>query len=89
MGFFHHDDSDEQQAYDTVQREGSTCKYLSIGLMIANPLTRSDLTAHELVAGAASFMAMRKYEERQEQEGKPERSVKHGSASGRLWLTSS
>lgn len=26
MGFFSHDDSDEQQAYEQVQREGSTCK---------------------------------------------------------------
>jgi hypothetical protein len=72
MGFFHHDDSDEQQAYDTVQREGSTCKYLSTGLMTC-PYLNGHPTAHELVAGAASFMAMRKYEERQEQEGKPER----------------
>ncbi|GHJ88348.1 hypothetical protein NliqN6_4750 [Naganishia liquefaciens] len=52
MGFFSHDDSDEQQAYDTVQREGST--------------------SHELVAGAASFMAMRKYEQHLDREGKPQ-----------------
>ncbi|KAI5450043.1 hypothetical protein NCC49_003805 [Naganishia albida] len=52
MGFFSHDDSDEQQAYEQVQREGST--------------------SHEVVAGAASFMAMRKYLEKQESEGKPE-----------------
>ncbi|KAJ9112866.1 hypothetical protein QFC19_000421 [Naganishia cerealis] len=52
MGFFNHDDSNEQQAYEQVDREGST--------------------SHELVAGAASFMAMRKYEQMQDAEGKPQ-----------------
>ncbi|KAJ9106274.1 hypothetical protein QFC21_001419 [Naganishia friedmannii] len=52
MGFFNHDDTDEQQAYETVQREGST--------------------SHEVVAGAASFMAMRMYMKKQDEEGKPE-----------------
>jgi hypothetical protein len=32
-----------------------------------------EYTAHEVVAGAASFLAMRKYLEKQESEGKPER----------------
>ncbi|KAJ9109913.1 hypothetical protein QFC19_001893 [Naganishia cerealis] len=52
MGFFDHDDSDERQAYEQVEREGST--------------------SHEVVAGAASFLAMRKYMQKQESEGKPE-----------------
>lgn len=32
MGFFSHDDSDERQAYEQVQREGSTCKLTRLHL---------------------------------------------------------
>jgi hypothetical protein len=75
MGFFHHDDSDERQAYEQVDREGSTCECESVLGMEHNAETARSTAAHEIVAGAASFMAMRAYEQKQEREGKPERWV--------------
>ncbi|KAJ9113054.1 hypothetical protein QFC22_006150 [Naganishia vaughanmartiniae] len=53
MGFFNHDDSNEEQAYQQVnERDGSV--------------------SHELVGGAAAFLAMRAYEKKQDEEGKPQ-----------------
>jgi hypothetical protein len=100
MGFFNHDDSNEEQAYQQVnERDGSVCtsflycwhrlpSYRPFNHHPHQPLTYLTLssppplfadavyttsTAHELVGGAAAFLAMRAYEKQQEKEGKPQR----------------
>ncbi|KAJ7789908.1 hypothetical protein B0H14DRAFT_2535763 [Mycena olivaceomarginata] len=54
MGWFHHE-SDEAQAYNTVNDEGTHKAKLS----------------HELIAAAASYEAARAYEKHVEANGKP------------------
>lgn len=60
MGFFDHDESEQQYAYQQVHHEGSM--------------------AHEAIAGAAAFAAMRAYEQHQAANGQPPRCANSFSA---------
>ncbi|RSH90808.1 hypothetical protein EHS25_009983 [Saitozyma podzolica] len=57
MGFFGHDDSDQRRAYEQFQN---------------TPPEHEAKFSHELIAGAASFAAMRAYEQHQDANGKPQ-----------------
>lgn len=71
MGFFDHDDESQRDAYNQVHHEGKTCE--SRQSARCSQWAEPGGAAHELIGGAAAFMAMRAYEQKQESEGKPER----------------
>ncbi|GFZ51185.1 hypothetical protein JCM24511_08943 [Saitozyma sp. JCM 24511] len=69
MGFFEHDDSYERQAYEMFQNTHP--KHRASFSVFPEPPSSSPIS-HELIAGAASFAAMRAYEKHQDANGKPQ-----------------